>query len=358
MLGLAARPMGYRFAVYGPEPDSPAGQVADFEVVASYTDEAAVRDFAQRVDVVTFEFENVPSSVAEIGREVGVPVRPGGGVLHIAQQRVREKQWLRQIGVPTPQFVEVDSLTSLQQGLQVTGLPAILKSAAFGYDGKGQVRIESHADAQTSWAALSASSAIVEEFVDFSTEVSVIVARALDGSMADFGVIENHHSEGILDRSVAPARVTTSVARQSLQIARQIAESIGLVGVLCVEVFVNTDDRVLVNEIAPRPHNSGHLTIEAAATSQFEQQVRTVCGLTLGRTTMGKSAAMANLLGDLWQAGEPDWQAALRVPGVKLHLYGKREARPGRKMGHLTALADHVDMAEAMVLEARTALRR
>jgi 5-(carboxyamino)imidazole ribonucleotide synthase len=358
MLGLAARPMGYRFAVYGPEPNSPAGQVADFEVVAAYTDEAAVRDFTHRVDIVTFEFENVPSSVAEIARRVGVPVRPGGGVLHIAQQRVREKQWLRNNGVPTPRFVEVNSLSSLQEGLQATGLPAILKSAAFGYDGKGQVRIESDADAPASWAALGASSAVVEEFVDFATEVSVIVARAADGAMVDYGVIENHHRNGILDLSVAPGRVSNSVLRQAVQIARQVAESIGLVGILCVELFVSKDDRVLVNEIAPRPHNSGHLTIEAAATSQFEQQVRSVCGLTLGCTNMGKAAAMANLLGDLWQAREPNWQAALRIPGVKLHLYGKREARPGRKMGHLTALADDVYTAEAMVLEARTALRR
>lgn len=357
MLGLAAREMGYRFATFSPETDSPAGQVADVEVAAPYEDAAAVRAFVCGVDVVTFEFENVPSHVAQIAADEGVPVRPGGHVLHTAQQRLREKCFLRDAGIPVASFAAINSLDDLVAALEEIGAPAVLKSAAFGYDGKGQVLIEAPGAAAQAWQAIGAQPAILEQFVRFSHEISVVAARAPDGAFAHYGAFENRHAQHILDVTVAPARIPEASARAAVTLARRILEALDVVGVLCVEMFLLPEGALLVNELAPRPHNSGHLTIDAAATSQFEQQARAVCGLPLGATTL-QPAAMANILGDLWQNGEPDWAAALAVPGVKLHLYGKREARPGRKMGHLTSVAASADEAEGLVLRARSALRR
>jgi 5-(carboxyamino)imidazole ribonucleotide synthase len=362
MLGLAARPMGYGFGCFSPEAASPAEQVADFAVVAPYADGDAVRSFVRRVDVVTFEFENVPAQVAEIAAEEGKPVRPGGWVLHTAQQRLREKSFLRGAGLPVPAFAEVHSLADLQAGLAQVGLPAILKTAAFGYDGKGQVRIARAGEAAAAWAAVGAQSAVLEAVVDFSHELSVVVARGVSGAIADYGAFENSHVHHILDVTVAPARVPPAVAAEAAALAHAVVDALQVVGVLCVELFLTQQGRLLINEIAPRPHNSGHLTIEAATTSQFEQQARTVCGLPPGDTTLPRPAAMANLLGDLWQNGSADrlllprWERALALPGVKLHLYGKAEPRPGRKMGHLTACAATPDAAEALVRHARALL--
>lgn len=357
MLALAARRMGYRIRTLSPERDSPTGQVADGEVVAAYDDLDAARAFAASVDVVTLEFENIPAAtVAAI--DALVPVRPGGAVLHTTQHRIREKTFLRDGGFPVTPFRPVETAADLSDGLAAFGYPAVLKTADFGYDGKGQVKITAPAEADAALAAFAGRQAILEAFVDFEREVSVIAARGLDGGFAHFGVVENTHANHILDTTVAPALLPADTARQAVEIARAVLEALGVIGVACVEFFLTRAGALLVNEIAPRPHNSGHFTIDACATSQFEQQLRAVCGLPLGATTQLRPAAMANLLGDLWQGGEPDWAAACAIPNVALHLYGKQQARPGRKMGHLTATAESAEAALRTVRAARDALVR
>lgn len=358
MMALAARALGYRVHTYSPERDSPTGQVADREVVASYDDEDAVRDFVAHVNVVTFEFENVPALVAKIAETAGVPVRPSGKVLHTTQQRAREKQFLASAGLPVAPFALVNTLPQLEAAIAQLGTPVVLKTAAFGYDGKGQVKIERPDQAVDAWTALGGQPAVLEAFVHFQHEISVVAARGVDGSFVHYGALENIHRDHILDLTIAPARIPGDVAEQAVALARATLEKLDVVGVLCVEFFWAKDGRLLINELAPRPHNSGHLTIEAAFTSQFEQQVRAICGLPLGSTQFLRPAAMANLLGDLWRDGEPDWAAALAIPGVKLHLYGKQSARKGRKMGHITALASTVEDAVANVVAARLAVQR
>jgi 5-(carboxyamino)imidazole ribonucleotide synthase len=356
MLALAARAMGVRIHTFSPEQDSPTGQIADREVCAPYDDLDAVRDFVRRVDVVTFEFENVAAAVAQVAAEEGVPVRPGGHVLHTTQQRLREKSFLARAGLPVTPFAAVATEAELLAAVQQIGAPAVLKTAAFGYDGKGQARIDAPAQALAAWDAIGRQEAILESFVDFEREVSVVAARGVDGAFAHWGVIENVHRNHILDVSVAPAAVEPRIAAKAVELARAVLTQLDVVGVLCVEMFLDRRGRLLINELAPRPHNSGHLTIEASPTSQFEQQARAICGLPLGATELLRPAAMANLLGDLWVQGEPDWAAALAVPGVKLHLYGKKTPRAGRKMGHLTALAGTIEAARAKVMQARAAL--
>ena len=358
MMALAASAMGYRIHTFSPERDSPTGQVADREVVADYHDEDALRDFVQNVQVVTFEFENVPARVAEIAEAAGVPVRPGGHVLHTTQQRAREKQFLASAGLPVAPFGIVTSQAELETALTAIGVPAVLKTAAFGYDGKGQVRIDQASEATDAWSTLGGQPCVLEAFVSFQHELSVVAARGVDGSFVHYGALENIHRNHILDLTIAPARIPAEVADRAVELARAVLEKLDVVGVLCVEFFWADDGRLLINELAPRPHNSGHLTIEAAMTSQFEQQVRAICGLSLGMTTYLRPAAMVNLLGDVWRNGEPDWAAACAIPGVKLHLYGKHSARPGRKMGHLTALASTVEEAVTNALAARQALQR
>jgi 5-(carboxyamino)imidazole ribonucleotide synthase len=356
MFAIAARRLGYRVHTFSPDQDSPTGQVADHEITASYDDLAAVAAFARDVAAVTFEFENVPSRTVE-ALGAGTVVRPSGAVLHTTQHRVREKQFLVGAGLPVASFAIVQQAADLQAGLARVGMPAILKTASFGYDGKGQVRIATADDAASAWARIGWQPAVLEGVVDFTCEVSVVVARAADGTMVDYGAIENAHRDHILDVSVWPARVPADTAAQAVKVARAACEALDVVGVLCVEMFVTRDGEVIVNELAPRPHNSGHLTIDGHVTCQFEQQVRTVCGLPLGSTAShAPAAAMANLLGHEWAHGEPAWAAALALPGVKLHLYGKSEARAGRKMGHLTATAATPDEAEALVREARRRL--
>ncbi len=357
MLALEARAMGYRVGTLSPDVDSPTGQVADTAVISSYDDLDAVARFARSVDVVTFEFENVSSAAAETAAQFA-PVRPAGKVLHIAQNRSREKRFLLDEGFPVTPFAQVTNLAELEAGLKVVGCPAVLKTAGLGYDGKGQVRISSPEEAPAAWERLGSSVGVLEAFVRFEKEISVVAARGLDGSFAHYGVFENRHRNHVLDLTLAPGEVKSSVAVQAVQIVSGILAALEVVGVLCVELFVEEGGGLLVNELAPRPHNSGHLTVNASTTSQFEQQLRAVCGLPLGSTQQLRPAAMANLLGDLWEEGEPDWAAAAAVPGVSLHLYGKARARPGRKMGHLTALAETLPEAEARVLEARAALIR
>jgi len=360
MLALEARRMGYRVHVLSPGRDTPTGQVADREVTAEYDDLAAVREFASRVDVVTFEFENVPAAAATAATEAA-PVRPHGEVLHTTQNRLREKRFLARHGFPVVPFRAAGSAAELATAVAEIGTPAVLKTAGWGYDGKGQVRIARDRESEAAWKTLHLApgrQAVLEAFVDFEQEVSVVAARGMDGSFAHWGVIANEHHNPILDVSMAPAPVPPAIEHQAVGLAREILESLDVVGVLCVELFVGRGGELWVNELAPRPHNSGHLTLEASVTSQFEQQLRAVCGLPLGSTELLRPAAMANLLGDLWQAGKPDWEAVCGLGDVALHLYGKAQPRPGRKMGHLTALADHAEEARRRVLAAREALAR
>ncbi len=356
MFAIAARRLGYRVHVLSPEKNTPMGQVADLEVQADYDDLDQIAEFAQGVSVVTFEFENVPAETTEACSRY-CPVRPAGKVLFTSQNRLREKTFLRDAGLPVTPFVAVKSAAELTAGLKQQGLPSVLKTADWGYDGKGQVVVRSLDDAASAWSALDVPQAILESFIDFESELSVVGVRGLDGQFVSYGPIGNSHSHHILDVSVCPARVSPAIAKSSVEIARAVLEKLDVVGVLCVEFFVTKSRQLLINETAPRPHNSGHLTIDAHVTCQFEQQVRAVCGLPLGSTELRSPAAMANLLGDVWEAGTPDWPAALRQPNLKLHLYGKQEARIGRKMGHLTVLAKTVDEAERIAREARTALR-
>lgn len=351
MLALAARRAGYRTVTLGDGPSpTPCGQVADDEIIAAYDDPTALASFRAAVDVVTIEFENVPAAALDAGPGAP-PARPSARVAATCQNRAREKAFLAAAGVPTVRWATVGSAADVA----AFGFPAVVKTAAFGYDGKGQWRV-GHPD---DLAALPTGVDLVaEELVDLAAECSVIVARGTDGTVVTYPLVENHHTDHILDWSVAPARLPAEVAAAADAYARRIAEAFDLVGVLAVELFVTRAGDVVVNELAPRPHNSGHLTIEAAPTSQFDQQLRAACGLPLGATTPFRPAAMANLLGDVWlrAGGEPDWAAALAVPGVTLHLYGKTDPRPGRKMGHLTALADTPDDAVDRVLAARSAL--
>jgi 5-(carboxyamino)imidazole ribonucleotide synthase len=357
MFALAARRMGYRVHTLSPDTDTPTGQIADKEVVADYSDLDAVHYFARNVDVVTFEFENVPAETAAACAE-RAPVRPAGHVLHTTQHRLREKTFLSSHGFPVAPFKAVRSVSELEAALKILGTPAVLKTAGFGYDGKGQVKIEAVEEASKAWQSLATDEAVLEGFIDFERELSVVAARSITGAFAHWGALENAHRNRILDLTVSPATVAPNVAAEAVEIARNILESLDVVGVLCVEFFLTRSGKLLVNELAPRPHNSGHLTFDASLTSQFEQQLRAVCNLPLGATDLLRPAAMANLLGDLWEHGEPNWAAALGNPNVKLHLYGKVSPRPGRKMGHLTALAETAREAAQLAAAAREALSR
>ncbi|MFN2453020.1 MAG: 5-(carboxyamino)imidazole ribonucleotide synthase [Pyrinomonadaceae bacterium] len=357
MFAMAARRMGYRVHTFSPETDTPTGQVADVEINASYDDLDAVRRFARDVDVTTFEFENIPISTVEAVAE-RVPVRPGGFVLHTTQHRLREKQFLAAAGFPVTPFRSINSFAELEDGLRTLGLPAVLKTAGWGYDGKGQTKIASPDESEQAFASLDGEEAVLEKFVDLEREFSVIAARGTDGQIVDYSAIENVHHRHILDTSTAPAILSAPLAKQAAEMAHAVLEQLSVVGVLCVEFFLARDGSLLINELAPRPHNSGHLTIDACVTSQFEQQLRTVCNLPLGSTELIRPAAMANILGDLWHAGEPRWRAAAAFPNVKIHLYGKHSPRTGRKMGHLTAHAATSDEALQLVLAARDALMK
>ena len=355
MFAIAARRMGYRVHVLSPDTDTPAGQVADLEIVADYGDLDRVRAFARDVEVVTFEFENVPHATAEAAAE-HAPVRPAGRVLHTTQHRGREKLFLASQGFPVAPHALVGSREEALCALDRIGTPAVLKSADFGYDGKGQRTLRGRSDVDPAWRSIAADKCVLETFVDFALECSVVAVRGVDGAQADFGVAENHHVDSVLDVSIAPARLAPPIAKRAREMARALLDSLDVVGVLCVEFFVTRAGDLWINELAPRPHNSGHWSVDAAMTCQFEQQLRAVCGLPLGDPSLLRPAAMANLLGARWRDGEPDWRAALSLPNVKLHLYGKAEPTSGRKMGHLTALADSPDAALATVLEARRRL--
>jgi 5-(carboxyamino)imidazole ribonucleotide synthase len=354
MFAISARRMGYRVHTYSPDRDSPTGQIADVEIDAAYEDLDRVREFASAVDVVTFEFENVPAPTAEAAAACTL-VRPAGTVLHTTQHRLREKTFLRNNGFPVTRFEPIVEAGDLGRVAPSFG-PAILKTAGFGYDGKGQYRVSTLEEAETAWNAMGRQEAVLEAVVDFAAELSVVGVRGADCQCMFYAPSCNHHVAGVLDVSFAPAPFGPDVAKQAIAITRGILEKLDVTGVLCVEFFLTREDTLLVNELAPRPHNSGHLTIDSCITSQFEQQLRSVCGLPLGSTDMLRPAAMANLLGDVWANGEPKWEAALALPEVKLHLYGKSEPRPGRKMGHLTATGSTPPIAERLVREARATL--
>jgi len=341
MLAIAARRMGYRVHAFEPQPDSPAGQICDVEVNAPYSDIAALEAFASGVDVVSFEFENIP--MAAIERVAAVrPVRPRGEVLHICQNREREKSFLRANGIPCAPFRVVDSAESLAAALAEVGTPSVLKTADFGYDGKGQVKLHGSEDPADVWKAFGAPRGVLEKWIPFRAELSVVCARDAHGNTVPFPVSENHHFRHILDLSIVPARFPEEIREAARALAIRITEALDVVGLLAVELFLTDEGELLVNELAPRPHNSGHFTFDACVTSQFEQQLRAVCGLPLGSPELLRPVVMWNLLGDLWQNGEPDWSVILSDPNAKLHLYGKTEARPGRKMGHVCVLADSV----------------
>jgi 5-(carboxyamino)imidazole ribonucleotide synthase len=333
MTAMAAARLGYKCHIFAPEEDIPAAHVSAATTRASYDDKDALEAFARSVDVVTLEFENVPVEAVQQVAAIK-PVHPGDGVLEICQDRLKEKAFLNGIGIGTADWAEVNDLASLQAAERAVGRPAVLKSARFGYDGKGQAALRSGDEPAAVLASVGADSCILEGFVEFACEVSVMVARAQDSAIATWPVVENRHVNHILDTTIAPAEVSPGVAAKADAIARRIAEEIGLVGVMGVEMFVTRDDDVLVNEMAPRPHNSGHWTIDACHTSQFEQLVRVVCALPLGSTDRHSDAVMKNLIGDEVAA----WREILAEPGAYLHLYGKAETRPNRKMGHVTRL--------------------
>jgi len=350
MFAMAARRMGYRIHGFSPDHDSPTGQLADVDFVASYDDESAVKMFAANVDVITFEFENIPVRTIEWCSENCV-VRPAGAVLHVAQHRLREKEFLSKAGLPLPAFQRIDSQEDLDSAIAGIGFPAVLKTAAFGYDGKGQRKLTGPGD-----AIFDGASSVLEGFIPFSHEVSVIVARGIDGDLSTFPVCENLHANHILDLTIVPARISEDVQEQAKRLAVTVAEKLDFIGILAVEMFVLENGGLLINEIAPRPHNSGHFSFDACITSQFEQQVRAVCGLPLGSTEILRPSAMANLLGDIWLKGEPNWLAAAAIPDLKIHLYGKSQPRPGRKMGHLLAFGSSSDDAAERVRKARALL--
>ena len=358
MLVHAAQRFGYRTAVLtGGEERTPAGSAADIEIAAAFDNRDAVQRFVDCADVVTWEFENVDLGVADAAAAAGVPVRPGRHVVAATADRWLEKRALITAGAPVAPYREAASTGELAAALAALEGPLICKTARDGYDGKGQLRISSQPrpDPGRAFEAMGSCRMVVEQEVPFDCEVSVVVARDADGAVADHGVMENTHVDGILDTTVTPARLSPPVAGEARRLAARLAEHLEVVGVLCVEMFVVGTDLV-VNEMAPRPHNSGHCTIEAASASQFEQQLRAVCGLPLGDGAC-RPAAMAQLLGHLWAGGAPAWERALADPGLRLHVYGKHDARPGRKMGHLTCVDSAPEIALKRVLKARDRLR-
>ncbi|MEM7260404.1 MAG: 5-(carboxyamino)imidazole ribonucleotide synthase [Planctomycetota bacterium] len=356
MFAQAAARLGYRVAVFAPQGDTPAGRIADREVAAPYDDLESVERFAREVDVVTFEFENIPSATVEAAAK-HVPVRPAGSLLHTTQNRAREKAALVKNGLPVAPHMLLESIDDVAAAAETVGFPSVLKTAAWGYDGHGQRRVANVAELEAAYRELGAGEQVLEAWIPFDFEISVVGARGVDGKVRLYEPVLNRHENHILDVTICPAPLSNEVRESALEIARTVLEGFDVVGVLCVELFVLSNGELMVNELAPRPHNSGHITIDAHDTCQFEQQVRTICGLPLGSTErIVPAAAMANLLGNLWDGGEPNWAAALENPGTHLHLYGKTGPVPGRKMGHLTVTGELADEVEQRIRGARADL--
>lgn len=362
MFAQAAQRLGYRVHVYEPAHDSPAGEVATREFNAPYTDVAALTEFIRGCAVVTYEFENIPVEplwkIEQLAR-----LHPHWHVLEVCQNRMREKTWLRKNGFPHVPFTEVEVGDDLAAAVRRIGVPSVVKTADFGYDGKGQIKVSDDASLARAVAAFAKHRAVVERYIDFKCELSVIVARTASGEMRTFPVAENIHTKHILDFSLLPARISPVITVEAENLARAIAEKLDLVGLLAVEMFLTDRGEILVNELAPRPHNSGHATMDACATSQFEQHVRAICGLPLGDVRLISPVVMVNILGDAWhwQDGQPvkdpNWTAILKEPRAKLHLYGKREPRLGRKMGHFTICADEIEAALEQARELKAKLQ-
>ncbi len=354
MFSIAAAQMGYRVCVFCEREDEPAAQVAQETVLGRLDDPEQAGKFAAKCDVITLEFENIPTETIATCERFA-PTYPSASVLETAQDRLREKSTLRNHGLPVTPFTKVNDSDSLRAFARQVDYPVIVKTNRSGYDGKGQYRLNSDADADlVPWSSVDGW--IAEQCIAFDKEISVVVARTRSGEQSAFPVFENDHANHILDLSRCPADVSPDVQREACRIGLAVARAIDLVGLVCVEFFLQ-QERLMINEIAPRPHNSGHLTIEACATSQFQQHVRAICGLPLGDTSLVVGgAAMVNLLGDLWQPATPAWPLSLQIPAVNLHLYGKDRAKVGRKMGHLTAVAADVDLAVDHVLQARNTL--
>lgn len=352
MFTAEARRMGYRVAVLDPDSHAPAAQLADIHIARSWTDIEAVADMADVCDAITIEFENIPADVLR-ALAAHVTVRPSADAVAATQDRLDEKAFLNGLGIATATWAPVRSSDHLESSWQaIGGVAGVLKTARMGYDGKGQAIVTSAERLATAHERLAFAPCILERRVALEREISVMVARGADGCVVTWPVAENVHRNGILHTTVVPAMVADDTARAACRVAERIVSALDYVGVMGVECFVADGGALLVNELAPRPHNSGHWTLDASVTSQFEQQVRCVAGLPLGDCAALSPVAMANLLGDLWHDGPPRWERALAIPGVRLHLYGKHDARPGRKMGHLTAVASTPELALDRVLEA------
>ncbi|PTQ76242.1 5-(carboxyamino)imidazole ribonucleotide synthase [Nitrosomonas oligotropha] len=355
MFVQAAQQMGYPVTVLDPDSGSPAGRVADAFICANYDDPEALQKLGEQCAAVTTEFENIPAnSLRNLAKTCAVS--PDAYSVSVAQNRIAEKQFLSINGFTVAPFAVIQQSDDFADQDAADLLPGILKVSQFGYDGKGQVKVASAAEFPAAYAQLNPAVCVLEKFMPLKCEISVVVARGGDGKVATFPVSENQHVNGILDVSIVPARISPQLAGKAQEIACQIAKNLNYQGVLCVEFFVLQDDELVINEIAPRPHNSGHYSIDACVTSQFEQQVRALCGLPLGSTAQLSPAVMINLLGDVWRNGDPDWNIVLQHPSAKLHLYGKTEARPGRKMGHFTVLSSDIETALSEALHIKQQL--
>jgi len=356
MFVMAAQSMGYAVTVLDPAQDSPAGRTADRHLCADYLDFAALDELGSTCASVTTEFENVPADTLRYLAKF-CPVRPNADCVSIAQDRIEEKQFLIRHGFALAPYLILDGQQSFATAIDPALFPGILKSSRFGYDGKGQKSIDSADELQSALLDRNNSPCVFEKRVPLLREISVILARGRDQQVAFFPIAENRHTNGILDTSIVPANIKNLIAERALKIAEQVAIRLDYVGILCIEFFLLEDDQLLINEIAPRPHNSGHFSLDACITSQFEQQVRVLCDLPLGGTSLMRPAVMVNLLGDLWRENcAPNWRLILNHPNAKLHLYGKQEARPGRKMGHFTVLADSAREALTQAIDIKQAL--
>jgi 5-(carboxyamino)imidazole ribonucleotide synthase len=356
MFVTAARTMGYEVVVLDPDPHSPAGGLASHHIARDYDDTDALDYLAQHCAVVTTEFENIPAvTLAYLAKSVSV--HPSATALHIAQHRKLEKEFFRQQGLGTADFVALENEADLDRARDFS-YPAILKTATLGYDGKGQVVCDGFDELKSAFEQVGKKPCVLEQRIDLACEVSVVLGRSLDGEVTCFPIAENSHANGILDVTQVPASISAEIADAVIDAATRIAHGLEYIGVLAVEFFISTDNQVLVNEMAPRPHNSGHYTLDACDTSQFEQQVRMVCGLPAGSTRLHTPVAMWNVLGDIWpEDGIPQWDAVLKAGQAKLHLYGKKEARPGRKMGHINCLGDTLEEAKSLLGHVRDSLR-
>lgn len=341
MISLSAALMGYKVHIFTDKKNSPASHVSYKTTVAEYTDKAALKKFADSVDVVTFEFENIPHESVKILSSI-VPVRPGWNVLYLSQNRIREKDFINSIGIATTKYEKVTSVKTLEEAYKKIGPKCILKTTELGYDGKGQAFVDENSNLKKLWSESKFGTAVLEKLVDYKKEISVIIARGKDGDAIPYIPAENIHKGGILDVSIVPARVSDEIIEDAWEKALKIADAVELVGLLCVEFFLTSNNELLVNELAPRPHNSGHWTMDASVTSQFEQHVRAVCGLPLGDTEQHHAAIMKNLIGD----DVDNWNDFIEDPYAKVHIYGKDSARKGRKMGHVTHLLMDEDLLE------------